>query len=208
MSPTCPLRQVAFVVLMLWIFPLNAPHQASSLPFDRLTIFSRKVFWGATSPLRPPAILPLHSGVCRWIFTPPSAARLHALSGSACASWRGCSCLSGLLISSLPLSPVRCGALAPLWWDTHLIIQEAREKEKKKKRKKETTHGRSAQEGPRLRSSTRSTHTDPAAPPAGQNNACKLEWLNDLLPQLQFRREFWFLINCNCYTVKTHTFKK
>lgn len=36
------------------------PAWSPSLPFDRLTIFSKKVFWGATSPLRPPAIPPPH----------------------------------------------------------------------------------------------------------------------------------------------------
>lgn len=34
-----------------------------ALPLDRLTIFSRKVFWGATSPLRPPAITAAHAVV-------------------------------------------------------------------------------------------------------------------------------------------------
>lgn len=36
------------------------------LPFDRRTMFSRKVFWGATRPRRPPAILQREAESCRF----------------------------------------------------------------------------------------------------------------------------------------------
>lgn len=111
------------------MFYINAQNQSSSLPFDRLTIFSKKVFWGATSPLRPPAILPLHSIVCRWIFTSQSAVFLHGLWGSE--TLRGflrkeeLSVWCGLYASPPPSPPalrcaaVRCGALALLYAPHH-----------------------------------------------------------------------------------------
>lgn len=106
---------LAGYVSLLRLFQFREPYKSSSasLPFDRLTIFSKKVFWGATSPLRPPAIVPLHSGVCRWL-APRSAARPHGLCGSETlrrfvgVDSELCCRLHSLAASSAQCSGVRC----------------------------------------------------------------------------------------------------